>query len=215
GGGGGGGNGGGGNGGGRPLQPQPDWHGRSAGRMRHHRRDALDVSGLDEPERMRLLETEARRLADDAQKTSGHTPEGKDRVQSGCAGSLSHGDVITSHTSSQGRHGQAYPDTHPSLKELYDDVQARSDRDGTPLGRGHGRCAEVSLVSDRLHELGRTRDISSLDDARDALAGSKIHTVAIGEQFDNDGNKVAHGGYLPPCRSCGPVMDALGVGLHS
>ncbi|MFD0428512.1 YwqJ-related putative deaminase [Streptomyces zhihengii] len=84
-----------------------------------------------------------------------------------------------------------------------------------PLGRGHGRCAEVSLVSDRLHELGRTRDISSLDDARDALAGSKIHTVAIGEQFDNDGNKVAHGGYLPPCRSCGPVMDALGVGLHS
>lgn len=183
--------------------------------MRHHRRDALDVSGLDEQQRTRLLEHEARELANDAQKASGMTPEGKDKVQQGCAGALVHGDVLTSHTSSQGRHGQKYPDTHPALQSAYDEVRARADRGELVLGRGHGRCAEVSLVSDRLHELGRTQSISSLDDARRALAGSRIHTVAVGEQFDNDGNRVAHGSYLPPCRSCGPVMDALGIGLHS
>jgi hypothetical protein len=183
--------------------------------MRHHRRDALDVSGLDEQQRLRLLEHEARGLADDAQKASGMQPEGKDKVAQGCAGALVHDDVITSHTSSQSRHGQKYPDTHPALQSVYDDVKERADRGELVLGRGHGRCAEVSLISDRLHELGRTQDISSLDDARRALSGSKIYTVAIGEQFDNAGNRVEHGSYLEPCRSCGPVLDALGVGRHS
>ncbi|WP_329233414.1 YwqJ-related putative deaminase [Streptomyces sp. NBC_01460] len=183
--------------------------------MRHHRRDALDVSGLDASQRMRLLEHEAGELANDAQKASGQQPEGKDRIPQGCSGALVHDDVITSHTSSQGRHGQKYPDTHSALQSAYDDVQARADRGELVLGRGHGRCAEVSLISDRLHELGRTESISTTDDARRALAGSKIYTVAVGEQFDNDGNKVAHGSYLPPCRSCGPVLEALGVGLHS
>ncbi|MER6996959.1 YwqJ-related putative deaminase [Streptomyces sp. NPDC000410] len=217
---GGGGNGNGGGGGtpsgnGNPIHPPPAWHGRSADQMRHHRRDALDVSGLDEAQRMRLLESEAGALANDAQKASGNQPKGKDGIAAGCSGALVHGDVLTSHTSSQSRHGQAYPHTHPALQSAYDDVEQRAKRGELVLGRGHGRCAEVSLVSDRLHELGRTESIASLDDARRALSGSKIYTVAIGEQFDNDGNKVKHGEYLPPCRSCGPVLEALGVGLHS
>ncbi|WP_193563998.1 YwqJ-related putative deaminase [Streptomyces sp. L-9-10] len=213
---GGGGSSGSGSGGGRPLQPPPGWHGRSAGRMRHHRGDALDVSGLDQQQRLRLLEHEARDLADAARDARGQQPEGKDRLQQGCSGALVHGDVLTSHSSSQGRHGQKTPDTHPVLRSVYDELAARADRGELVLGRGHGKCAEVSLISDRLHDLDdKHGSITTIEDARRAMSGSKIYTVAIGDQQDGDGNVAKHGSYLPPCRSCGPALEALGIGLHS
>ncbi|MEK9522932.1 hypothetical protein MIU24_26585 [Streptomyces venezuelae] len=74
--------------GGNPLNLQPGWHGRSAQGMKHHRRDALDVSHLSEEEQRRALVEEAGRLANDAknQPQSNPYPEGKHRLKTACAG---------------------------------------------------------------------------------------------------------------------------------
>lgn len=199
----------------RPMDPQPSWHGRSAGRMRHHRRDALHVDHLDDKARRRLLESEARDLADDTQKAKGSVVEGKDGLKSGCAGALIHNGVLTTHTSTQARHGQKKPEAHPVVQGVYDDIAARGEAGEILVGRGHGKCAEVALVSDRLHQLEASgTKISTLEDAKKALSGSVIHTVAVGDQFDRNGTKIGHGDYFPPCDSCTHGLPALGISLH-
>ncbi|WP_354381892.1 YwqJ-related putative deaminase [Streptomyces sp. PvR034] len=196
------------------MEPQPPWHGQSAGKMRHHRRDAVRVDHLDEAGQHKVLRDEARQLADDANNTSGMQPTGKDRVKQGCAGALLHDGVITSHTSSQKKDGQSLPTTHPVLASLYQDVSDAHDRGELEKGRGHGKCAEVSLVSDRLHALEASgHKITTPDEAAKALSGSVMHTVTTGDQPDRDRNIVPHGSYIPPCRSCDPVMKRLGIAI--
>lgn len=217
GGGGGGGGTGGGGGGGRPLDPQPASHGRSSAGMKHHRRDALDVSHLDEQQRHALLRHEASQLSESAQAARGQQPPGKERLKSGCSGAFLHDDIVTSHSSSQRyKDGQENPRAHPVVQDLYDDIARRADNGEFPKGRGHGRCAEVSLVSDRLHQMqSEGRNITNIDEAREALKGSVMHTVTIGEQFDEDNNKIPHNSYIPPCQSCKHAMPALGISLLS
>ncbi|MFF3559005.1 YwqJ-related putative deaminase [Streptomyces sp. NPDC002574] len=203
-----------------PINPQPDWHGKSAGKMKCHRRDAVDVTHLSPEDQITVLENESRSLADDANNSAlpkHHQTGGGDYIKTGCAGSLLHNGVVTSHTSATGRHGQKVPDTHPVVQKVYDDIKAESDAAERPFtGAGHGKCAEVALISDRLHQLDPTgRSIRTVDDARDALAGSMIHSRQIGDLTDKDGNvEMAHGDYKPPCRSCARALPVLGVHAH-
>ncbi|MFD8470025.1 YwqJ-related putative deaminase [Streptomyces cyaneofuscatus] len=221
GGGGGGGNGGGGRSGGeangRPISPQPGWHGKSAGKMKHHRRDALDVSHLSEDEQRSALVRETRRLADDARdQEAGHNPPGKDRLVKSCAGGLLHEGTLTSHSSSTKRHGQSLLDTHPALQGVLDQVEKEIRADNENPGAGHGKCAEIALVSDRLHGI-QERDgaaISTPDDIRRAMSGARVYSLQIGEQDSPTGFK-NHGDYKEPCRSCSRILPLIGVTAHS
>lgn len=221
GGGGGGGNGGGGRSGGeangRPISPQPGWHGKSAGKMKHHRREALDVSHLSEDEQRSALVRETRRLADDARdQEAGHNPPGKDRLVKSCAGGLLHEGTLTSHSSSTKRHGQSLLDTHPALQGVLDQVEKEIRADNENPGAGHGKCAEIALVSDRLHGI-QERDgaaISTPDDIRRAMSGARVYSLQIGEQDSPTGFK-NHGDYKEPCRSCSRILPLIGVTAHS
>lgn len=201
-----------------PLDPQPDWHGQSAGKMRSHRRPALDVSHLSPEEQIQVARDEARRLADDARNAqpmdNGNYPPGGARLEQGCAGSLVHDGVVTSHTSVTKMHGQRMPDTHPALQSLLDRIKADKEAGRIPaIGIGHGKCAEVPLLSDRLHALDPTGQIIKTPEAaRQALQGAVIHTRQIGSYVRKDtGETLDHGRYLPPCNSCDPLLSALGI----
>ncbi|MEU5163291.1 YwqJ-related putative deaminase [Streptomyces sp. NPDC020875] len=224
-GGGGGGGGGGGNGGngggshpnGRPLDPQPNWHGESAGKMKHHRRDALDVNGLTPEQQRAALERETLQLANDAknQEPGRHDSVGKDRIVKACAGGLLHEGTLTTHTSSSKKHGQTALTNHPVLQGILDKVKADMESKGDRPGGGHGKCAEMALVSDRLKHIEQ-RDgvtISTPEDVRRAMDGSLVYSLQIGEQEDPTGFKT-HGEYKPPCRSCTEVLPLIGVKAH-
>ncbi|MBH1934076.1 hypothetical protein I5Q34_07175 [Streptomyces sp. AV19] len=220
----------GGSGQGRPMDPQPNWHGHTGNETRHHRGDALDVSHLGPEQQRRELGREAGRLADKAAEKvewpKGQVPTGKARMQSGCAGALLHNGTITSHTSMQqkkiskqltgDKRAEAVeaqtPRTHPVVADMYEDVK----KSGVELGTGHGKCSEVALISDRLHQLDPTgQSIRTVEDARRALSGAVIDTRAIGVQVDPDtGEKIPHGQHQPACKSCRHVLPKLGIVTH-
>lgn len=141
-------------------------------------------------------------------------PKGSNKLESGCGGSLLHDDVLTSHTSTTKMDGQKMPVTHPVVQALLDGIRAdkeagRLDR----IGNGHGKCAEVVLLSDRLwrFESGGMK-ITTLEEARSALEGSKIHTHRIGDHIDQDGNiQHRHGDYIPPCETCVHLLRFLDI----
>ncbi|HZG01951.1 MAG TPA: YwqJ-related putative deaminase [Streptomyces sp.] len=202
----------------RPMNPQPDWHGRSAGKMRHHRGEALHVDHLSPAERTQVLEEESLNLAnaarDEPVREKGDYPVGKDRLTKGCAGSLLHDGVITSHTSTTQKHGMKFPETHPAVADALKQAEAEITAKGLKNGAGHGKCAEVSLISDRLHQLdpGGTK-IRTMEDAREALSGAMVHTRQIGDSRTSEG-RLLHGDYKPPCTSCEHMLPLLGVTAH-
>ncbi|MFD3643410.1 YwqJ-related putative deaminase [Streptomyces griseus] len=202
---------------GKPISPQPGWHGRSAGKMKHHRRDALDVSHLSEEQQRAALVRETRRLADDARdQEAGHNPPGKDRLVKSCAGGLLHEGTLTSHSSSTKRHGQTLLETHPALQNVVDRVEREIRADNENPGAGHGKCAEIALVSDRLHGI-EGRDgarISTEEDIRRVMEGARVYSLQIGEQDSPTGFK-NHGDYKEPCRSCSRILPLIGVTAHT
>ncbi|GGW12927.1 YwqJ-related putative deaminase [Streptomyces globisporus] len=202
---------------GKPISPQPAWHGRSAGKMKHHRRDALDVSHLSEDQQRAALVRETRRLADDARdQEAGHNPPGKDRLVKSCAGGLLHEGTLTSHSSSTKRHGQTLLETHPALQSVVDRVEREIRADNENPGAGHGKCAEIALVSDRLHGI-EERDkgaISTEGDTRRVMEGARVYSLQIGEQDSPTGFK-NHGDYKEPCRSCSRILPLIGVAAHT
>ncbi|WP_432111779.1 YwqJ-related putative deaminase [Streptomyces sp. YPW6] len=202
---------------GRPISPQPAWHGRSAGKMKHHRRDALDVSHLSEEQQRAALVRETRRLADNARdQEAGHNPPGKDRLVKSCAGGLLHEGTLTSHSSSTKRHGQTLLETHPALQSVVDRVEREIRADNENPGAGHGKCAEIALVSDRLHGI-EERDraaISTEEDIRRVMKGARVYSLQIGEQDSPTGFK-DHGDYKEPCRSCSRILPLIGVTAHT
>ncbi|WP_053161251.1 YwqJ-related putative deaminase [Streptomyces caatingaensis] len=208
----------------KPLDPQPNWHGYTGNETRHHRGDALDVSHLSADRQRHELGRETRRLADKAVEKvewpKGQVPTGKSRMQSGCAGALLHNGTITSHTSMQQKkiskqltgekraEAQAAqtPRAHPVVAQMYEDVK----NSGVELGSGHGKCSEVALLSDRLHQLDPTgQSIRTVEDARKVLSGAVIDTRAIGTQVDPDtGAIIEHGQHQPACKSCRHVFPS-------
>lgn len=222
-----GGNGGGGNGGdgkspaaddgpeGRRMDPQPKWHGETAGKMKHHRRDTLTVDHLSPDEQRALMVQEARRLADDArdQPATNPYPDGKHRLKTACGGTLLHDGVLTAHSSSSST-GTAAMNRHPALQNVLDQVEQQLTAEGVNAGNGHGKCSEVALISDRLHQLDPTGTrIVTPSDVQEAMRGSLIHTRQIGDMRPGD-DQILHGEYKPPCRSCTRMLPMAGVTPH-
>nr|WP_246260615.1 YwqJ-related putative deaminase [Streptomyces typhae] len=197
------------------LEPQPDWHGASADRMRHHRLPAVDVSRLSPEGKLAVLKREALRLAEKARAAVRGDNPGRHQLDTGCAGSLLHDNVVTVHSSTTKMHGQKLPHTHEVLKEILqrisDDYNAgRLDSKGS----GHGKCAEISLISDRLHQLDPTgTKIRTVADARRALDGAVMHTRRIGDFVRGKTGEVVgrHGDYMRPCDTCKHVLPQLGI----
>ncbi|MGW2848342.1 YwqJ-related putative deaminase, partial [Streptomyces sp. NPDC001274] len=202
-----------------PIDPQPQWHGQSADKMRHYRRPALDVSHLPLNEQLSLLEHEASALADDAFKAPpGAASPGQNSLTTGCAGSFLHDSTITAHTSTTKMHGQTLPHTHKVLegilKQIDNDAKAGIIE---KTGSGHGKCAEISLISDRLSQLDPTgTNIRTIDDARRALEGGTMHTRRIGDYVIKKTGEVRarHGDFLPPCDTCKHILPQLGIRVH-
>ncbi|MFF1647147.1 YwqJ-related putative deaminase, partial [Streptomyces sp. NPDC058240] len=205
---------------GKPLEPQPDWHGQSADKMRHYRRPALDVSHLPLKDQLPVLEREASALADDAlDAPPGAAHPGQNQLDSGCAGSFLHDNTITAHSSTTKMHGQTVPHTHKVLdgilKQIDDDAKAGIIE---KKGNGHGKCAEISLISDRLSQLDPTgTSIRTVADARQALEGGIMHTRRIGDFVMKKTGEVRgrHGDFLPPCDTCTHVLPQLGIRVHA
>ncbi|MEY9944645.1 YwqJ-related putative deaminase [Kitasatospora sp. GAS1066B] len=195
------------------LDPQPDWHGKTAGDMKGHRGPALSVTGLDSEARKTVLRDESATLADAARaprNTKVAPGPGEYRVTTGCAGSFEHGDTITSHTSTKKNGLQEKPTTHPMVAKVLDEIE-QDQKAGKidPLGAGHGKCAEVSLLSDRLHQLDPDgTKITTVEEAKAALSGGNMHTRQIG---DSRGPGEKHGEYKPPCGTCTHLLPRLGV----
>ncbi|MGW1143749.1 YwqJ-related putative deaminase, partial [Streptomyces sp. NPDC002454] len=198
---------------GRPLDPQPGWHGQSAGKMKHHRREALDVNHLTPEQQRDALVRETRQLADDARdQPVGNNPPGQDRLKTACAGGLLHDGTLTTHSSSTQRHGQKFLDNHPALQDVVDTAGRDIEASGGLKGAGHGKCAEIALISDRLRHL-EARDgipIQSPEDIRRAMDGSFVYSLQIGDQPGRNGH-IQHGDYKEPCRSCSVILPRVGV----
>ncbi len=122
---------------------------------------------------------------------------------------------ITTHTSMTADKGTK-PPTQPSVHPL---AQAALDRtkaalpDGT--GSGHGKCAEVALVSDQLYRLEtqwrEAGEPGSFEQyALDAFNGAKIltHQVKPAQQNDIVYNL---GHHRPPCRSCAHFLPQFAI----
>jgi hypothetical protein len=206
------------------MDPQPDWHGRSAGRMRHYRRDAMQVDHLSPEDQRRALIQEARDLADEAQKAAngpdGQPVPGKGRIKQGCSGALLHEGVLTGHSSvsklkanPQNPDPQQHLDVHPALRAVLDDVERQATAEGELVGTGHGQCAEVALISDRLHAISERDgvDIRSAEDIRRVMDGAQVHTRQIGDMNPNRPGYLSHGEYKKPCPSCERMLPLVGV----
>lgn len=209
-----------------PLEPHPSWHGSSAHEMRHYRFPAEDVSRLPPEEQLAALRERTHELADTARKPAmtkeeaqaygkQTIPPGKHLLNDGCAGSLLHDGVITSHTSMTKFGVHNTPRTHPVLKGLLDRIEADFDAGLIPKkGSGHGKCAEIALISDRLALLERNgTPIRTLGDARQALEGAQIHTRRIGDFVLRRTGEVLHRhkDYLAPCDTCKHILPELGI----
>ncbi|MFF0722607.1 toxin glutamine deamidase domain-containing protein [Micromonospora sp. NPDC003816] len=136
--------------------------------------------------------------------------------QPGMAGALlmPNGD-ITTHTSMT-PDKSTKPPTQPAVHPL---AQAALDRTAAVLGRGvgggHGKCAEVALVSDQLYRLEQQwRDAGQPGRfetfALNAFENAKIvtHQVATAR---SDGVTYDLGHYRPPCRSCAHFLPQFNV----
>jgi YwqJ-like deaminase len=127
----------------------------------------------------------------------------RDGILPAVAGALSIRDEVLTCT---GAKGEQPPALHPIVQEFLDAL---------PVGqreRFTGRCPEPVLISRRLTavEAGRSKRASrrplSGAEARKALRGAKLTARRIREDGDP-----AHGTYVPPCRSCAPLLAHFGV----
>ncbi|MEU5209567.1 YwqJ-related putative deaminase [Streptomyces sp. NPDC020742] len=197
---------------GQPINPP--WHGQSAWGMKNYHGRALDVSGLSHDQRLRLLEEESRRLANKAHTAapgkSGVETPGAYRIKNGCSGSFLHNGVITGHTSSTKSGGNVAIDVHPELKKMLDDIEQEGN-----ISAGHGKCAEVALISDRLKDLDPdgTR-LTSQQALKNELAGGVTHCNNIGDRKRGGEIIEAHGDYKEPCDSCKRMLPRLGIIPH-
>ncbi|MGK4579834.1 YwqJ-related putative deaminase [Kitasatospora sp. HPMI-4] len=201
---GGGGNGPGGSGNSRPVRPVSDWHGKTARGKLRDQGSIRNVGDLSAEERLATLKQESADLADKVRDN--------DRMvrKPGCAGSFDHNGDVTSHTSIRNVAENArLPYEHPTMTTALAEVKAS----GARIGAGHGRCAEVGLISDRLHRLQQDGvDVSTVAKAKQQLQGGKMYTVQIGDMQDLEGNITSsHGSYKRPCPTCGPLLRKFGI----
>ncbi|GAA3386863.1 YwqJ-related putative deaminase [Cryptosporangium minutisporangium] len=114
------------------------------------------------------------------------------------AGALIVDGMVHSHTSIR---GDVPPSLHPIVARILDGLPNEQRE------RYTGWCAEVALISDRLHEADKAagRPITE-DEAREKLRGGQIHISRIREDGDP-----THGQFQPPCRSCAVLLETFGI----
>ncbi|MBN3930789.1 hypothetical protein IQ279_14280 [Streptomyces verrucosisporus] len=106
------------------------------------------------------------------------------------------------------------PETHPAVSDALRRAENEISAKGLDKGIGHGKCAEVPLISDRLHQLDPDGSkIRTVEDAREALKGAMVHSQQIGDIQTRDGT-ISHGDCKPPCTSCEHMLPVLGVKAH-
>ncbi|WBB55548.1 toxin glutamine deamidase domain-containing protein [Verrucosispora sp. WMMD573] len=167
------------------------------------------------PEAERALIEASRTLAETVRREvkAGTISKGK---QPGMAGALLMPDgSITTHTSMTADRGTK-PPTQPRVHPL---AQAALDRIAATLvdgvGGGHGKCAEVALVSDQLYLLEQqwrnAGEPGTFEQyASDSLQGAKIVTHQV-KPARSDGVTYELGHYRPPCRSCAHFLPQFNV----
>ncbi|WP_432835373.1 YwqJ-related putative deaminase [Dactylosporangium sp. CA-092794] len=114
------------------------------------------------------------------------------------AGALLVGDTVFQHTSVR---GDTPPELHALIRRFLHELPVESRE------RYAGSCAEIVLVSDRLHEAERRLGAPLTPAAaRAELWGARLSLVHIRERGDP-----MHGRPAPPCRGCTALLDWLGV----
>jgi hypothetical protein len=105
-----------------------------------------------------------------------------------------------------GAKGDQAPELHPIVRDFLDALPVAQRE------RFTGRCPEPVLLSRHLTavEANRGKRASrkplTNGEARKALRGAKLTARRIREDGDP-----AHGTYVPPCRSCAPLLAHFGV----
>ncbi|MFI7079845.1 toxin glutamine deamidase domain-containing protein [Micromonospora sp. NPDC049903] len=179
----------------------------------------LDPTSVDGdpagPDAQRSLVEASRTLAETVRRAIKSAVVSKSK-QPGMAGALlMPGGVITTHTSMTADRSTS-PPTQPAVHPL---AQAALDRIAAQLGKGkgggHGKCAEVALVSDQLyqieqqwHDAGKPGAFEQY--ALTALDGAKIVTHQVKSAWV-DGVPYELGHYRPPCRSCAHFLPQFNV----
>ncbi|MDG4794488.1 toxin glutamine deamidase domain-containing protein [Micromonospora sp. WMMD1082] len=136
--------------------------------------------------------------------------------QPGMAGALlmPNGDITThtSMTADKSTNPATQPAVHPLAQAALDRAAAAL---GTSKGGGHGKCAEVALVSDQLYLLEQQwRDAGEPGNfeqyALNAFDSAKIvtHQVATAR---SGGVTYELGHYRPPCRSCAHFLPQFNI----
>ncbi|SEN10953.1 YwqJ-like deaminase [Actinacidiphila rubida] len=127
----------------------------------------------------------------------------RDGILPAVAAALSIRDEVQSCT---GAKGEQPPVLHPIVRDFLDALPAAQRE------RFTGRCPEAVLISRHLTsvEAGRGKRASrkplTPSEARKALRGAKLTVRRIREDGDP-----SHGTYVPPCRSCTPLLAHFGV----
>ncbi len=167
------------------------------------------------PEAERALIEASRTLAETARQAvkGGTISRAK---QPGMAGALLMPDGgVTTHTSMTADKGTK-PPTQPAVHPL---AQAALDRTAAALpdgtGSGHGKCAEVALVSDQLYRLEQqwreAGEPGTFEQyALDAFDGAKITTHQV-KTARQDDLVYELGHYRPPCRSCTHFLPQFNI----
>jgi hypothetical protein len=127
----------------------------------------------------------------------------RDGILPAVAAALSVRDEVLTCT---GAKGDRPPVLHPIVQEFLDALPAAQRE------RFTGRCAEPVLLSRHLTAVEAQRGKRAArrpltqGEARKALRGARVTARRIREDGDP-----AHGAYVPPCRSCAPLLAHFGV----
>jgi hypothetical protein len=110
----------------------------------------------------------------------------------------------TSAGSFVGRSGFVHS-VHPVVQQILDSIPQNQ------RAIWHGRCAEVDAISQALRaiETRTGQSITTIEQARQILSGSRIRTAIIRSAISN--KAALHGTSKPPCQSCQFLLDSLGL----
>lgn len=179
-------------------------------KLRAKNGDRIDVSGLTKDEQISKLKEATDKLGDETRADLDPRISGDN--QPGCSCGFLHDGQVSVHTSMKSGFKGQTPSTHPALQGVLDHMKQTTDL--KELGSGHGNCGEVATISDELWKMDPegTR-IKSLDDLKAVLknpdgSNSVIYSTRIGDTKDVT---LKHGDYLPPCKSCNPMLKLLEV----
>lgn len=125
----------------------------------------------------------------------------------GMASSLQTGDANLAHSSMK----KGTPKRHKLVDQVLDELATRDEKGELhptgigPVGKGHGRCAEVGSISDYLHKVD--------PDGRWTVEDARNHFEHVGGATDahRPGADEHSAIETPPCDSCSYLTNRLGI----